>query len=122
MKFLRLLLVLVLLSSCNNKQKKNSAKEANSQIQNSVAFDSTKTDSFFEKFPKLKIAKSDVISFYQTQKYSYVWFKDSKINDQSKVLVKKIQTINEEGFTEQAFYTNDLIGLINSKTVQNPNL
>jgi murein L,D-transpeptidase YcbB/YkuD len=122
-KILKLLVLFTFFVACDQNKKKNGELLGNpNKEQTKVPFDSTKINSFFVKFPNLKNAKNAVVSFYQDQGHTYVWFNGSQINNQSVVLQNKIQNISSEGLAEKIFYTNELTALLNSKTTTNPNV
>ena len=111
-----LIILYVLLIGCNQKKNSNiSFINKEFKIQNKEVFDSTKIASFFIKFPKLKIVESDVTSFYQNKKFTYVWFDGSKINQQAHVLITKIENITLDGLSDKNVYLSEFTNILKSK-------
>lgn len=121
MKIFKLLVLFIFIFSCNhNKNKIPVTKQTN--IKEKVVFDSTKIDSFFIKFPKLKSIKKELVSFYSNQNYTFIWFVNNKVKAQSTVLQNQIKTISSDGFINNTKLLKDSFAILNLKKVVNPNL
>lgn len=73
-----------------------------------IAFDSTKVDAFFTKYPDFKTFRKQFAELYKKHHYNYIWYdKDGRI-DFAEVLYNNTNQIGEEGIPVQIPYKAQL--------------
>jgi len=98
------LILLAVMSSC----KKNESTGKVVDPQERIAFDSTKVDAFFTKYPEYSEYKSDLTKLYQKHQYHYVWFdKDGRV-DFAEVLYSKAAQLEAEGIPVKLPYKDQI--------------
>lgn len=95
--------LLLLVISC----KKNDG-QLSTKTENRIAFDSTKVEAFFNKYPNFKTFKPQFAELYQKHHYQYIWYdKDGRI-DFAEALYNRVNQISSEGIQTQISYKTQL--------------
>ena len=97
------LLLTLTVTSC----KKNDG-QLSTDMDDRIAFDSTKVADFFTKYPDFKVYAPDYKALYQKHKYHYIWYdKDGRI-DFAEVLYNQVNQISADGVSVQIPHKADI--------------
>lgn len=105
------ILLIIFISACNDnaeneKEAKVESKKGPSWLRNiignfrskdTIYFDSTYVDSFLSKYSSFKEYKADIKKFYSDRKYSFAWFDNRGIIEQSDNLYHRVKETKNEG-------------------------
>lgn len=87
----------------------------------SLTFDSTLVAAFYAKYPKLVLYKSQAISLYQKNQYTYIWYDKKSRKETAEVIYNKMNNLLEEGVQAKVPYKDILDGIF-QKTSGKPNI
>ena len=82
-------------------------------------FDSTLISPFFEKFPKLKPYKKEVLEAYQRHHFNYLWHESKGRKETAEVLYNRINSIGAEGIFEKVPYKEEFDYMLRKSTAAN---
>lgn len=106
--FLSILLTFAFsLIQCKKKESKPLAKyelELNQPDPALKPFDSSLVAPFFEKFPRLKLYKEDLMAVYRNHKFNYLWHDNKGRKETAEVLYNRINSISSEGILQKVPY------------------
>jgi murein L,D-transpeptidase YcbB/YkuD len=120
--------VLFTLQSCGQKQDETdradtlkrvelSTIKGNFSSQMRTSFDSVQINSFLEEYPKLKRYETDIRNFYRKRNFSYAWFEDGHLIEQSGNLINRVMTLENDGVFKKLFYADILDSLTHSPDI-----
>lgn len=127
-RILHLLILIAVGSGCNTEQKEESpaaqAKDTlviadasipgNFSSQTKLVFDSTRVDSFLNKFPLFKAYESDLRKFYQMRNYAYAWYDQKGLIEQTEDIYNRLTNVHDEGLPEKVMYMTEFRAMIDS--------
>ncbi len=122
-----LLVVLVLgfsLTSwfCAKKEDKTALVKSKFQPEDvSLTFDSTQVATFYAKYPKLVLYKTQAVSLYQKNQYNFIWYDKKGRKETAEVIYNKMNNLFEEGVQSKVPYKDILDGMF-QKTSAKPNV
>jgi len=76
-----------------------------------LSFDSTIVETFYAKYPKLVIYKTQTISLYQKNKYAFIWYNKKGRKETADVIYNKVNNLFEEGLQINVPYKKELDAL-----------
>lgn len=75
-------------------------------------------NSFYKKYPKLKVYQKDVEELYKKKDYNLIWHDDKNVSEFGSLLYHKVNLLNDQGIKAQMPY-KDLIDDIFNENVSN---
>lgn len=87
----------------------------------SVPFDSTLIESFYVKYPNLILYKKQTVTFYQKNKFQFIWFDNKGRKETADVIYNKINNLFKEGVQTSVPYKGVLDALFQKETTK-PNI
>ncbi|SEA12455.1 Murein L,D-transpeptidase YcbB/YkuD [Flavobacterium gillisiae] len=73
-----------------------------------IPFDSTLVAPFFDKYPKFKYLKPEVIQLYRKHNYEFLWYDSNGINEFASLLYNKVNNLEQEGIKTRVPYAEKL--------------
>lgn len=81
-----------------------------------VDIDSTNVNLFYQKYPKLKKYKSDVMALYKNRKYNAIWFDNKGLIEFANLLYSKVSQLENEGLNFNLAYRDKIDAIFNKGT------
>jgi murein L,D-transpeptidase YcbB/YkuD len=78
-----------------------------------VIIDSANVNLFFNKYPKLKKYKSDVVALYKNRKYDAIWFDNKGLIEFANLLYSKVSQLENEGLNFNLAYRDKIEAIFN---------
>ncbi|MEX0636352.1 MAG: L,D-transpeptidase family protein [Ferruginibacter sp.] len=121
--------LLLLLYACGSKKadvpkkidKQEVTVKGNFSAQNKQLFDSAAISAFLDSFPKFRVLKNELISFYQGRKFAYAWFDEKGMIEQASNLYNSIKNIQDDGLDSSKQLYLDQIGYLMENTSESFN-
>ena len=112
--FLTVIFVLIIsLSSSFCDKKKDIALATKKKAKSyAVSFDSSLVTTFYARYPKLILYKSQVVSLYQKNNYDFIWYDKKGRKETADVIYNKINNLSLEGVQAKLPYKETLDALI----------
>lgn len=105
-------------------KKDNKVLKVSSKFQQqdfSLSFDSTQVATFYAKYPKLVLYKTQAVALYQKSQYNFIWYDKKGRKETAEVIYNKMNNLFEEGVQAKVPYKDILDGLF-QKTSSKPNV
>lgn len=81
-----------------------------------VDIDSANVNLFYQKYPKLKKYKSDVMALYKNRKYNTIWFDNKGLIEFANLLYSKVSQLENEGLNFDLAYRDKIDAIFNKGT------
>ncbi|HEY4618611.1 MAG TPA: L,D-transpeptidase family protein [Flavobacterium sp.] len=81
-----------------------------------VDIDSANVNLFYQKYPKLKKYKSDVMTLYKNRKYNTIWFDNKGLIEFANLLYSKASQLENEGLNFNLAYRDKIDAIFNKGT------
>ncbi|WP_281231023.1 L,D-transpeptidase family protein [Flavobacterium gelatinilyticum] len=75
-------------------------------------------NSFFKKYPKLKMYQKDVEELYKKKEYNLIWYDDKNVSEFGALLYHKVKRLGEQGIKAEMPY-NELVDDVFNENVSN---
>ncbi len=95
-------------------KKDNKVLKVSSKFQQqdfSLSFDSTQVATFYAKYPKLVLYKTQAVALYQKSQYNFIWYDKKGRKETAEVIYNKMNNLFEEGVQAKVPYKDILDGL-----------
>jgi murein L,D-transpeptidase YcbB/YkuD len=95
-----------LMSPFESSAKETSAKNKRTEFENVFAFrkyvskasvDAESINQFYNKYPKLKKYKNDVLDLYKKKEYNLIWYDDKSVSEFGSLLYHKVRLLSDQG-------------------------
>ncbi len=122
--FLMIILVMAIsLTSWFCDKKKEIAKAPKKKVETLVlSFDSSLISTFYAKYPKLVLYKSQVVSLYGKSSFDFIWYDKKGRKETADVIYNKINNLSQEGIEAKLPYKETLDSLLQRKETTKPNI